>query len=182
MNSYLKSSNTHRRNKVIYLLSLIPLILYAIYKNGILAYNRHLIGFLGIFKPLYLVILGSLICYTYLYVSNKYIHKNKDIKKEFKNSYEIIYVIILTLSLPIKTPILFYILSVLIYLLGSDYLKRFKINVLSIVRLLLIFLLVVLNKYSYMVLKITIAKKVRVERIKMTFSKNTKKVRSDRNF
>ena len=52
MNSYLKSSNTHRRNKVIYLLSLIPLILYAIYKNGILAYNRHLIGFLGIFKPL----------------------------------------------------------------------------------------------------------------------------------
>ena len=57
---------------------------------------------------------------------------------------------ILTLSLPIKTPILFYILSVLIYLLGSDYLKRFKINVLSIVRLLLIFLLVVLNKYSYM--------------------------------
>ena len=96
------------------------------------------------------MILGSLICYTYLYVSNKYIHKNKDIKKEFKNSYEIIYVMILTLSLPIKTPILFYILSVLIYLLGSDYLKRLKINVLSIVRLLLIFLLVVLNKYSYM--------------------------------
>lgn len=150
MNSYLKSSNTHRRNKVIYLLSLIPLILYAIYKNGILAYNRHLIGFLGIFKPLYLVILGSLICYTYLYISNKYIHKNKDIKKEFKNSYEIIYVIILTLSLPIKTPILFYTLSVLIYLLGSDYLKRFKINVLSIVRLLLILMLVLLNKYTYM--------------------------------
>ena len=27
------------------------------------------------------MILGSLICYTYLYISNKYIHKNKDIKK-----------------------------------------------------------------------------------------------------
>ena len=40
---------------------LIPLIIYAIYKNGYLIYQKELISIISIFKPLYLVLISIFI-------------------------------------------------------------------------------------------------------------------------
>ena len=44
---------------------LIPLLIYGVYKNGYLIYEKGLINFFDILKPLYLVLIGIIIKYEY---------------------------------------------------------------------------------------------------------------------
>ena len=54
---YINSKITIDKYVLRYIYGLIPLIIYGIYKNGILLYNLNLINFLEIFKILYLLII-----------------------------------------------------------------------------------------------------------------------------
>ena len=45
---------------VCYFCSLIPLVIYGIYKNGFLLYQKDYISILGLFRPLYFVLIPFL--------------------------------------------------------------------------------------------------------------------------
>ena len=82
-----------------YLVCLIPLIIYGIYKNGFLLYTRDLIFFLSIFKIIYLLII-SLIVYI---VIDKLLFK----KREFW-SMDLLFLLIIPLFIPPNINILLY--------------------------------------------------------------------------
>ena len=47
--TYIHEKNDNKRSVFIYLISLIPLIMYGIYKNGILLYQNHYINLINVF-------------------------------------------------------------------------------------------------------------------------------------
>ena len=58
MNVYMHAKKEIKENVIIYILALIPLYLYGIYKNGVLLYTKNLINFISIFKLPFLALIG----------------------------------------------------------------------------------------------------------------------------
>ncbi len=121
-----------------YYTALIPLVLFSLYKNGILLYQHKYISFLDIFVPLYFyfisIVIGIIVA-----------HINKFNKKEF-----ILYSLILSCSISINTNMIIYPIGLFASLFITSYLKRKKeFNMLALVRLFL-GLILLLNSYSYL--------------------------------
>ncbi len=85
-------------------ISLIPIIIFAFYKNGIYLYYKNQISLLEMFYPLFFIMIGSLSSCVFEKV---YYY----VKKENKNSYSIFPGLFLSLVLPINTPIILLILG-----------------------------------------------------------------------
>lgn len=110
--NYLKSNDSTRKMMFHLLLSLLPIILYSFYKNGILPYIKGYTNIYMLFKPLIMVIIPSVICLFTEYVWYKYIQKtDKTIKELLIKTYSIIPGIFLGLILPINTNILILIIG-----------------------------------------------------------------------
>lgn len=94
-----------------YILCLIPLYLYGLYKNGILLYNKDLISFILIPKILYYPLLGVI---SY-YLTNKLLKK--------KNNYDLVFLslFVIPLFLPPNTNLLLYFIIMFISLLFRKY-------------------------------------------------------------
>jgi len=121
-----------------YFIALIPLILFGIYKNGILLYRNDLINFNNIFIPIYFylisIIIGVLISLIY-----------KEPKKE-----NILTCLIISLTISINTNMIIYPILLFVSLFIGKYLfQKFKFNIISFSRVLLILALLI-NSYSYM--------------------------------
>ena len=56
-----KSNNSIKRITLTYVISLLPLILFGFYKNGISLYIKKYVNILEMFKPLVIILLGFLI-------------------------------------------------------------------------------------------------------------------------
>ena len=125
-----------------YLLCLIPLILYGIYKNGILLYTRDLISFLSIFKIIYLLIISLLI---YILV-DILIFKKKEIW-----TLDLLFLMIIPLFMPQNISLFVYGISLFISFLISNVLERkIKFNKMAFCKLFIILVLVVINNYTYL--------------------------------
>ena len=88
-------------------ISLIPIILFAIYKNGILLYIKGYTNFYGIFYPLIFIVLGSmasLVGEEVYYVVFKKL-KGSELVESVKKSYGFIPGLFLSLVVPINTPL-----------------------------------------------------------------------------
>lgn len=139
-------------NKIIkgYLIALIPLLIYGFYKNGFIVYNRGLINTINLLKILLLPILGIVIpiIIDYFYA----LSNNIKPKHYIKNSFSIIYSLIYTCILPSNINIIAYIISLilLIYLLNEIPMTKFKLNTIVLIKLIIIFILFLLNKYTYL--------------------------------
>ena len=57
-NVYIHSQNNLKKIVFQYILCIIPLVFYGIYKNGFLLWNRDLMTFLAIFKLIYLLLIS----------------------------------------------------------------------------------------------------------------------------
>ena len=116
-----------------YLVCLIPLIIYGIYKNGFLLYTRDLIFFLSIFKIIYLLII-SLIVYI---VIDKLLFK----KREFWS---------MDLFIPPNINILLYSIVLFVSFFLSNILeKKFKFNKIAFCKLVIIAAIVIFSNYTY---------------------------------
>ena len=125
-----------------YLLCLIPLILYGIYKNGILLYTRDLISFLSIFKIIYHLIISLLI---YILV-DILIFKKKEIW-----TLDLLFLMIIPLFMPQNINLFVYGISLFISFLISNVLERkIKFNKMAFCKLFIILVLVVINNYTYL--------------------------------
>lgn len=123
-----------------YFIALIPLLIFGIYKNGILLYQNDLINFSKIFIPIYFYIISIIISIFISFIYKENIKEN------------ILISLLLSASISINTSMLIYPILLFIGLFISKYIyKRFKItfNTSSFTRLLLILSLLI-NSYSYL--------------------------------
>lgn len=110
MGPFLRSEN--KTNKIMFhlLISLLPIILFAVYKNGYIPYSNGKTDFIGLIYPLLFVLVGSLtsfICETLI----TFIKKD-DVLYNIKNCYSFFPGLFLSLMLPLNT-------SIYVLILGS---------------------------------------------------------------
>jgi len=120
---------------------LIPLIIYAIYKNGYLIYQKNLINFINIFKPLYLVIISIIIKIVIDLI--KY--------KKIKIDYNLIYVILISMIMPYNINLLLFITTfTLLYILTLFIEKYIKFNKVCFIYLIIILINFLINDFTYL--------------------------------
>lgn len=119
---------------------LLPLLGYALYKNGYLIYEKKLISFISIFKPLYLVLISVLIKIIIDLIRYKKIIIN----------YELVYVILISMIMPYNISILLYIVSFSIcYILSLILDKYIKYNKVCFIYLVIILINFLINNYTF---------------------------------
>ena len=146
MNSHLKSKYANFNIVLMYYVIVSILTIYATYKNGIMLFNKHLVPFISIFKPINIVLIATFIPLLVNFIYTKYIKKEKYILKE---DYFPIYMSLISLCLPINLDIHLFMLLTLIFSIIRLFYK-FDINYYAIIKLLMVLLLILIGKYSYM--------------------------------
>lgn len=138
---YIHSKNTIDKYVLKYIYGLIPLVLYGIYKNGIILYNANLINFLSIFKVLYLIIISLIIYIIFSIIT----------KRKLKLNLELLSILIIPLFMPYSINLLLYSISLFILLFIDYYLSKIlKYNNISFIILGIILVLVIFNRYNYL--------------------------------
>lgn len=102
-----EKSKTMMRNLLI---ALLPIVIFAVYKNGYIPYSKGYTNVFGLFYPLLFIIIGMLSTFLTELLYSKIFFKD-DYKNYFKNSYSLIPGLFLGLILPINTPIILLILG-----------------------------------------------------------------------
>jgi len=134
-------NNTDKKDLIKkYYIALIPLILFSIYKNGILLFNNDLINISKIFTPLYFYIISIIVGF----IASKIL---KDNTKE-----NILICLIVSSTISINTNMIIYPILLFVSLfIGKVITTKTKLqfNIGSFMRLILI-LALLLNSYSYL--------------------------------
>lgn len=104
---FLKSKDTTKKIMLNLLIALLPIIIFNVYKNGIIPYQNNKIEFIEIFYPLLFVLVPMVIsCLTELLYGFLFLKKRKRELIEFGiNSFSIFPGLFLGLILPINTPL-----------------------------------------------------------------------------
>lgn len=133
--------NKENRFEILFLTSIIPLVLYSVYKNGILLYTSGYIGFPEIFKTFVFILVPFIFLLIYNKIKNKaYTINISDIKW-----------ILISLFIPINTKLYIFIPLIIIFiLLDKTFFDKNKFINLSIVfKLILILILFFVDHYDY---------------------------------
>ena len=104
---FIKSGDTVGKMTSRLIIALIPIILFAFYKNGILLYLKGYVNFYGMFYPLIFIILGtmsSLVGEELYYIIFKK-QRGEDFLSSVKNSYGFVPGLLLSLVVPQNTPL-----------------------------------------------------------------------------
>ena len=119
---------------------LIPLILYGIFKNGYLIYEKGYISFYNIFKPLYLLLIGVIIKFI---VDLIRYHK-------LKIDYNLVYVILIGMIMPYNINLIIYSISLLILYIITLFLEKYlKFNKVCFIYLIIILINFMFNKFTF---------------------------------
>lgn len=108
---FIKDNNSTNKMMLHLLIALLPIILFSFIKNGVIPYKNDYIGFIEMFRPLYLIIIGSLSSLLFEVFYFKVILKKKNIKELIKNSYSILPGLFMILVLPISIGIPYIIIG-----------------------------------------------------------------------
>lgn len=113
---FIKSKNTTNKMMLNLLVSLIPIIVFTVYKNGVLPYQAGKIEFVYILYPLLFILLPALVSFLIetIYAIIFLKKRNKDIFKYIKSSYSFFPGLFLGLILPINMPIWIVLLGAVI--------------------------------------------------------------------
>jgi len=147
----IKSNNSIKRICYIYLISLLPLILFGFYKNGISLYIKDYVGILGMLKPLLFIIIGAIIGILVNIIYERIINDNKDnIVDIIFSSFHLIYGILIACISSINTNLILFSVVTFIVLFLSKFVKNDKINVVVLASLIIFFIMNIFNKFSFL--------------------------------
>lgn len=113
-------------------IALIPIIIFAVYKNGIIPYQNGYITFYEALRPLFMIMIGGItaVIAEMLYVSLILKKREKDFFSYIKHSYALFPGLFLALILPINTPLWLVILGSLVAtVLGKMLFGGFGYNI-----------------------------------------------------
>jgi len=120
---------------------LFPFILYGIYKNGFLLYQKNLISVLEILKPLYLVLISVAIKIIVDLIKDKKINFD----------YNFVYVILIGMMMPCNINLILYTITFFVFYILFHFLEKYiKINKVCLIGLIIIFCNFLLNDFTYM--------------------------------
>ena len=108
---YIKNKNSTNKIMSHLIISLLPIVLFSFYKNGIIPFIHHKTNIIGMIYPLIFILIGNLSTGLFEALYVKFILKEKDLKNYLINSYSFIPGLFLSLILPINTPISILILG-----------------------------------------------------------------------
>ncbi len=124
------------------ILIFIPFLLYGIYKNGFLIYEKGLINLVSVFKPFFLIIIGIIIK----------IGIDILMYKKIKIDYNFVYVFLVGMIMPYNINYLIYIITFLIsYFLALLAEKKLKLefNKVCFIYLIIILINSLFNSFNY---------------------------------
>jgi len=110
MGPFIRSNNDTKKLMRNVLIALIPIIIFAIYKNGFIPFINGQSSFVDLIRPLMFIIVGSFTSFLVELLYYKLIKKTN----EFKNTYGFFPGLFLSLILPFKTPIYILIIGCVI--------------------------------------------------------------------
>lgn len=133
--------NYKTKDLIIYNIFLfIPLILYGIYKNGYLIYEKNLMNFISIFKPLYLVAIGIII--KIIIDLFKY--------KKIKYDYNFVYVVLVGMIMPCNINLIVYIVSFAVIYIATLFLEKYiRFNKVCIMYIITIIINLIFNDFTF---------------------------------
>lgn len=108
---FMKSKNSTTKMMMNLLIALTPIILFSFYYNGIRLYNLKAISLIEMFKPLLLVLVGTLTSFLIEVIYALIIKNKKPFEYSFY-SYSIFPGLFLSLIVPVNTPIILLIMAV----------------------------------------------------------------------
>lgn len=111
MGPFIKSENNTSKIMTRLLIALMPIVLFAYIKNGIIPYVKGYTTFFGMFYPLIFILISTLSTFIFEAIYSIIFIKNKPIKELIMNSYSIFPGLFLGLILPINTPIIILIIG-----------------------------------------------------------------------
>lgn len=147
----IKSNNSIKSISINCLLSLIPLILFGFYKNGISLYIKDYVNIWGMFRPLLFIIIGGLIGIIVNIIYDKIILKNNNkLIDNIFGSFHMIYGILIACISSINTNLLLFSIVTFIVLFLSKFIKNNKINVVTVAGLIIFFIMNLINEFSFL--------------------------------
>ena len=146
----LKSNYSIKKISLIYLISLLPLILFGFYKNGIDLYIKKYVSITGLLKPLLMIILGFGIGVIVNLLYEKIIKKSKyNLVDTIFSSFHPLYGILVASVSSINTNIILFISVTFVVLLLSKFLSL-KVNYVSLCSLIILFIMNIFNKFTFL--------------------------------
>lgn len=147
----IKNNNSIEKMSYIYLLSLLPLILFGFYKNGISLYTKGYVGIFGMLKPLLFILVGLIIGILVNIIYEKIIKKNKDnIREIIFSSFHPIYGTLVSSIISINTNIFLFVIVTFIALLISKFISVNKLNYVALSGLIIFFIMNITGKFSFL--------------------------------
>lgn len=150
---FVKSKNSTSKMMLNLFIALLPIILFAWYKNGVILYINDKTDMFGMFYPLLFVLTGALtsfiteLLYTFIFLKKR----NKELKEYMLNSFSVFPGLFVSLVLPLNTPIEILIFgSVIAIIIGKMLYGGFGHNIFNPA---LIGCLFVLSCYSSVIVK-----------------------------
>lgn len=147
----IKSDNSIKKMCFIYICSLIPLILYGFYKNGIFLYQKKYVNFLGMFKPLLFLLIGGTIGILVNIIYEKLVKKSKaKIMDIIFGDFYVVYSILISCVVSINTNIFLFSIVTFLVLFLSKFIKTNKLNIVCLVSLIIFLIMSIFNKFSFL--------------------------------
>ncbi len=140
MNNIFSKKGKNMSNLIkIYLLSIIPVIIYGLYKNSYLLISNNLINNIELFKPLYYIAIPFIIILLINFIRYK----------KIMISYQNLPYIFISLFISYNTNILVYTFLLLIFIV-LDYIFKHRYNFSILFFILLSVINTLINNYSYL--------------------------------
>lgn len=144
MSKYLRTKKNNYYSLISYLIVIVLLSCFAIYKNGYILYKKNFISFLDVFKPLFMVVITLVLTYLIDFIIVKYIKKKK---YKLVDDFNPIYMCLITLALPLNISYIYLIISIILFSILANYFKSF--NTFALEKIFIVVLLYILHKYTY---------------------------------
>ncbi len=146
----IKSDNSIKKISLIYFISLIPLILYGFYKNGISLYIKGYVNVLGMLKPLLFIIIGLLCGILSNIIYEKINKSNKNISDIIFSSFHMLYGVLIASVSSINTNLFLFSIVTFLVLFISKFIKNNKINIVALASLIIFFIMNIFHKFSFL--------------------------------
>ena len=147
----IKNNNSIEKMSYIYLLSLLPLILFGFYKNGIILYTKGYVGIFGMLKPLLFIIVGLIIGVLVNIIYERIIKKNKDdITEIIFSSFHPIYGVLVSSIISINANIFLFAIVTFVVLFISKYISINKVNYIAVSGLIIFLIMNIAGEFSFL--------------------------------
>ena len=147
----IKNNNSIEKMSYIYLLSLLPLILFGFYKNGISLFIKDYVNIFGMLKPLIFILCGFITGTLVNIIYEKIIKKNNDNLREIIfSSFHPIYGTLVSCIISINTNIFLFSIVTFIVLFISKFININKVNYVALSGLIIFFIMNIMGSFSFL--------------------------------